>query len=322
MSEKLEDFSLGKQMKPKGSLQRIGIVGCGTMGQEIALVVSQAGLDVTFVDISEARIEEIFKRLNLMLDEIISKWGMTPNEKKLILSRIKGTVNYADLGDCNIIIETINTKKAGTSLEIRKEVFRNIEAVVKEDTVIVSNTATLMISDLASVLKFPDRALGMHFISPVRKVKIAEIVRNFNTSDAAYNCVVKFAKLIGKEVINVGESPGNITTRMIIPIINEACEILMEGVASVADIDMAMREAYGLQYGPFEMADRIGLDKVLKWMNNIYEEFGALKYKPSPLIKRMVRANLVGRRNGEGFYKYVDGKKMSKPGTIRSLGRA
>lgn len=322
MSEKLEDFSLGKQMKPKGSLQRIGIVGCGTMGQEIALVVSQAGLDVTFVDISESRIEEIFKRMNLMLDEIISKWGMTPNEKKLILSRIKGTVNYADLTDCNIIIETINTKKAGTSLEIRKDVFRNIEAVVKEDTVIVSNTATLMISDLASVLKYPDRALGMHFISPVRKVKIAEIVRNFNTSDAAYNCVVKFAKLIGKEVINVGESPGNITTRMIIPIINEACEILMEGVASVADIDMAMREAYGLQFGPFEMADRIGLDKVLKWMNNIYEEFGALKYKPSPLIKRMVRANLVGRRNGEGFYKYVDGKKMSKPGTIRSLGRA
>lgn len=322
MSERLEDFSLGKQAKPKGSLQRIGIVGCGTMGQEIALVVSQAGLDVTFVDISEARIEEIFNRLNKMLDDIISKWGMTPNEKKLILSRIKGTAEYSDLGDCNIIIETINTKKAGTSLEIRKEVFKKIEAVVQQDTIIVSNTATLMISDLASVLKHPDRALGMHFISPVRKVKIAEIVRNFNTSDAAYNCVVKFAKLIGKEVINVGESPGNITTRMIIPIINEACEILMEGVASVADIDLAMREAYGLQYGPFEMGDRIGLDKVLKWMNNIYEEFGALKYKPSPLIKRMVRANLVGRRTGEGFYIYADGKKMSKPGTIRSLGRA
>ena len=321
MSERLEDFTLGKQMKPKGSLQKVGIVGCGTMGQEIAIVISQAGIDVIFVDISESRIEEIFSRLGKMLDDVINKWGMTPNEKKLILSRIKGTTEYADLGDCNIVIETINTKKPGTSVEIRKEVFRKIEAAVSPETVILSNTATLMISDLSSVLKVPERALGMHFISPVRKVKIAEVVKTFKTSDTAYDCTVKFAKLIGKTVIDCGESPGNITTRMIIARINEACELLMEGVATVADIDEAMREAYGLQWGPFEMADKIGIDKMLKWMNNIYEEFGALKYKPSPLIKRMVRANLNGKRVGEGFYRYIDGKKMTKPGSIRTLGR-
>ncbi len=321
MSEKLEDFTLGKQMKPKGSLQKVGIVGCGTMGQEIAIVTSQAGIEVIFVDISEARIEEIFKRIGSMLDEVISKWGMTPNEKKLILSRIKGTTEYSGISDCEIVLETINTKKPGTSVEIRKEVFRKIEAVVRLDAVILSNTATLMISDLSSVLKNPERALGMHFISPVRKVKIAEVVKTFKTSDQAYDCTVKYAKLIGKTVIDCGESPGNITTRMIIPIINEACELLMEGVATVASIDEAMREAYGLQWGPFEMADRIGIDKMLKWMNNLYEEFGALKYKPSPLIKRMVRANLAGKRTGEGFYRYVDGKRLTKPGSIRTLGR-
>jgi 3-hydroxybutyryl-CoA dehydrogenase len=321
MTERLEDFALSKDLKTKDSLHLIGIVGCGTMGQEISLVVSQAGLDVVFVDISETRIQEIYNRLNLMLDEIISKWGMTPNEKKLILSRIKGSTDYHDLVNCNIIIETINTKKPGTSLEMRKDVFKRIEAVAKDDAIIVSNTATLMISDLAAVLKRPDRALGMHFISPVRKVKIVEVVRTFTTTDHAYETVSKFARLIGKTVINIGESPGNITTRMIVPIINEACELLMEGVATVSDIDLAMREAYGLQFGPFEMADRIGLDKVLRWMNNLHDEFGVLKYKPSPLIKRMVRANLVGRRTGEGFYKYAEGKKSIKPGSIRNLGR-
>ncbi len=321
MTERLEDFSLSKKIKNKGNLQKIGIVGCGAMGQEIALVISQAGLDVVFVDISEKRIEEIFNRMNMLLDEVISKWGMTHNEKKLILSRIKGSSNYEDISDCNIIIETINTKKKGTSLDLRKEVFQNIEKVVHPDAIILSNTATLMISDLASVLKHPERAMGLHFISPVRKVKVVEVVRTFITTKSAYDCVMKFVKLIGKTPINVGESPGNITTRVIVTLINEACELLMEGIATVSDIDMALRDGYGLQFGPLEMADRIGLDKILKWMDNLYDEFGDHKYKPSPLIKRMVRANLVGRRVGEGFYKYSAGKKHTKPGSIRNLGR-
>jgi 3-hydroxybutyryl-CoA dehydrogenase len=322
MTERLEDFGLSKKIKSKGNLQKVGIVGAGAMGQEIALVVSQAGIDVTFIDISEERIKEIFNRMGVLLDEVINKWGMTQNEKKLILSRIKGSIDYHDIHDCNIIIETVNTKKKGTSLEIRKDVFKKIEAVVHPEAVILSNTATLMISDLAAVLKHPERAMGMHFISPVRKVKVVEIVKTYNTTESAFDCVVKFAKLIGKTPINVGESPGNITTRMIVPIINEACEILMEGISSVSDIDLAMREGYGLQFGPLELADRIGLDKILRWMDNLYDEFGELKYKPSPLIKRMVRANLVGRRVGEGFYKYISGKKHTKPGGIRTLGQS
>jgi 3-hydroxybutyryl-CoA dehydrogenase len=322
MSERLEDFSLGKSMQPKGSIQKIGIVGCGAMGQEIAVLVSQSGIEVAFIDISDTRIEEVMNRIGKHLDDRISKWGLTGSEKKLILSRIKGSTDYTSLADCDVIFETVNSKKKGTSLELRQEIFKKIEAVVSPTTVIASNTATLMISEISTALKNPERAIGLHFFSPVGKVKIIEAVKSVYTNSETYDLVSKLALLIGKKLINVNESAGNISTRMLVPLINEACEILMEGVATVADIDETMKETSGLQLGPFEMADKIGLDKVLKWMENLYIEFGEQKYKPSPVLKRMVRANLVGRRTGEGFYLYKDGKRSSKTGSITNLGRA
>ena len=178
-----------------------------------------------------------------------------------------------------------------------------------------------MISEIASVLVHPERAMGLHFFSPVSKVKIVETVRSVYTSDETYATVSKLALLIGKKMINVNESSGNISTRMLVPLINEACEILMEGVATVADIDETMKETSGLQLGPFEMADKIGLDKLLKWMENLYIEFGEQKYKPSPVLKRMVRANLYGRRVGEVFYLYQGDKSLVKHGHINNLGR-
>jgi len=321
MSERLEDFSLGKTMHSKGSLQKVGVVGCGAMGQEIAVLISQSGIDVVFIDISEDRINEVMRRIEAHLDDRISKWGLTGGEKKLILSRIKGSTDYSVLSDCEMVFETVNSKKKGTSLELRQEIFRKIEAVVQPDAIIASNTATLMISEISSVLKRPERAMGLHFFSPVGKVKIIEAVRSVYTNEETYALVSKLALLIGKKLINVNESSGNISTRMLVPLINEACEILMEGVATVSDIDETMKETSGLQLGPFEMADKIGLDKVLKWMENLYTEFGEQKYKPSPMLKRLVRANLVGRRVGEGFYLYKGGKRLPKKGSITNLGR-
>lgn len=321
MSERLEDFSLGKTMHSKGSLQKVGVVGCGTMGQEITVLMSQSGIEVVFIDINEDRVAEVLRRIEAQLDDRISKWGLTGGEKKLILSRIKGSTDYSDLTDCEIVFETVNSKKKGTSLELRQEIFRKIEAVVQPDAIIVSNTATLMISEISSVLRNPQRAMGLHFFSPVGKVKIIEAVRSVYTNDETYAMVSKLALLIGKKLINVNESSGNISTRMLVPLINEACEILMEGVATVSDIDETMKETSGLQLGPFEMADKIGLDKVLKWMENLYVEFGETKYKPSPVLKRMVRANLLGRRVGEGFYLYRNGRRISKTGSITNLGR-
>lgn len=321
MSERLEDFSLGKSMQSKGTIQKVGIVGCGTMGQELSVLMSQSGIEVAFIDLSEERVSEVFLRIESMLDDRISRWGLTGSEKKLILSRIKGSVDYSTISDCDIVFETVNSKKKGTSLELRQQIFAKIEEVVSPTTVITSNTATLMISEIASVLNHPERAMGLHFFSPIGKVKIIEAVRSVYTNDQTYAVVRKLALLVGKKLIKVNESSGNISTRMIIPLINEACEILMEGIATVADIDETMKETSGLQLGPFEMADKIGLDKLLKWMENLYIEFGEQKYKPSPVIKRMVRANLFGRRVGEGFYLYQDEKRVSKPGQLLNLGR-
>ena len=321
MAETLADFSLGKKIVQEGSLQKVGIVGAGTTGQQIIRMVSKAGIDVVFVDISDKRVAEIFKSIDQQLEVKINRWGLTPGEKRAMLSRIHGSTDFSTLEGCNIVIESIHSKKKGTSLELRKEVFKKIEAVVGENTTIVSNTATLNISDIADTLKKQDRALGLHFILPIDHVKVVEVVRTIKTSDRSFDCISKFLKMVGKELIQVQESPGNISTRMITPMINEACSLLLEGVATVEQIDKTIKHTTGHQTGPFEIADNLGLDKVLKWMDNLYSEFGEFRYKPSPIIKRMVRAGMTGRTSGEGFYIYKDEKRMSKSGNIQNLGR-
>jgi 3-hydroxybutyryl-CoA dehydrogenase len=312
MSEVLEDYALHEKLPRKGSVQKVGIIGCGSVGQEISRIVSKAGIDVVFIDISEERVREIFLSINQQLDEVIDRWGLTESEKRAILSRIKGSTDYNELRDCNLVMETISSNKPGSSIELRKEIFKKIEEYVSEDTVVTSNISTLMISDLASVLNYPERAVGLHFMIPPSTVKIVEVVKGLNTSQQSYEFVCRFANMIGKRVINVNESPGNISTRLIVTLINEACEELMEGVASIENIDDTMKFGFGLQFGPFELADRIGLDKILKYMDNLYLEFGLHKFKASPIIKRLVRAHNLGRKTGKGFYIYDKGKKASQ----------
>jgi len=307
MTEVLEDYALSKKVHRRGTLQKVGIIGCGTMGQEIARVISQHGINVIFIDLSEERVKEVFAELSRHLDDEISKWGLTKSDKKVILSRIEGSANYNDIKDCDLIIETINSKKPGTNLEIRKEVLAKVEAVVREDTIICSNTSTLMISELAAELKHPERTVGFHFLSPASTVKLVEVVRGVKTNDQSYDLVVKFAKMIDKKVITLHESPGNISTRLIVTLINQACETLMEGVASTSCIDETLKQGFGLQFGPLEMADRIGLDKLIKWMNNLYQEFGEPQFKPNPVIKRLYRSGFYGRSTNMGFYKYKNG---------------
>lgn len=321
MKERLEDFSLGKKMIKEGDLQKIGVVGAGSTGQEIIRLAARKGIEVAFVDVSEEQVKEILVRIDRALDAKINHWGLTEGEKRAMMSRIKGSADYSILKGCNIVIESINSKKPGTSLLERKEVFRKIEEVISPKATIASNTATLMISEISSILKHQERAIGMHFILPLDHVKVVEVVRTVRTCDFTMNCISKFLKMLERELIEVQESPGNISTRMIVPLINEACAILLEGVADVVQIDKTIKNTTGLLSGPFEMADTIGLDKVLKWMENLYNEFGDIRYKPSPFIKRLVRAGMVGRRAGEGFYLYKDGKRIQKKGNVLNLGR-
>jgi 3-hydroxybutyryl-CoA dehydrogenase len=313
MPESLQDYSLRKQLKKSksGAIQKVGLVGCGTIGQEIVHLISEHGIEVTFIDVSDEMVKSILESIGKSLDAIIEKWGMTHSDKRAILSRIRGSTDFKDIADSDFVIESINTRQRGTSLEARRGVFRRIEEVVREDVIIASNNATLLISDLAAVLKHPERAVGFNFIMPATRVKIVEVSKGIDTSDMAYDSAVRFIKMLDRKPVPLNESLGNVSTRLIVALINEACEILMEGVASVPQIDKIMKLGYGLQHGPLEMADRVGLDKVQKWMDNLYYEYGLQKFKASPILKRLVRANYLGRKVNKGFYKYEEGRIIS-----------
>jgi 3-hydroxybutyryl-CoA dehydrogenase len=310
--EKLEDYSISDKVKPQTTaLNKFGIIGCGSMGQDIALLVSSHGIDVVFIEVSDQQVKKSLEELNKKLDDMINRWGLTSSEKRAVLSRIKGNTDYSVLKKCGIVIECISSHGYERSvMNIKKEIFKKIEKVVSKDTIIATNSSTIVISELASALENPERAIGIHFLSPANTVRIVEVERSLKTSEKAFEFVKKFARTIDKKVITVNESPGNISTRLIIPLINEACELLMEGVATVEDIDVTLKLGYGMQLGPLEMADKIGLDKLDMWMDNLYDEFGERKFKPSPLIKKLVRAGHLGRIAGEGFYKYSNGKKI------------
>ncbi|MEA3496583.1 MAG: 3-hydroxyacyl-CoA dehydrogenase family protein [Bacteroidota bacterium] len=322
MKEILEDYTLSKDTtKKKGLIKEIGVVGAGSTGQDIIIVVARAGFDVVMLDVSQERINEIMITIGLKLDKMINRWGMTNSDKKAILSRIVTTVDFSSLKNCDIVIESVNSKKSVSNLEIRKDVFKKIEENVPIKTIIVSNASTVLISDLSNILKYQERAIGVHFISPITTVPLVEVNKCVITNSYTVKTIDKFAKMLNKDIINVTASPGNISTRLIIPLINEACELLMEGVGTVSDIDKTLMKGYGMQSGPFTLADKIGLDKLVKWMNGLYNEFGDIKYKPSPLIKRLVRTKLYGKHVGEGFYLYSGGKRICKSGSIINLGR-
>ena len=307
MAEVLEDYALSKKTQINtGGIKKVGIIGCGTAGQEIARLISQFGLDVGFVDLTQERIDDIINSIEKQIDEVIGKWGLTKSDKRAIMSRIQGSTDYSAISDCDIVIETINTQSPGTNKEIRKEIFQKIEKYVSKDTIITSNTSSIMISELASVLQYPERCVGLHFLTPEATVKIVEVIKGVKTSEESYEKLMRFAKMIDKQVIVLHESPGNISTRLIVTLINEACETFIEGVASIKCIDQTMKQGFGMQFGPFELADRIGIDKVLKWMDNLYTEFGDQRFKASPVLKRLARLNYLGRKTNKGFYIYDD----------------
>ncbi len=310
---KLEDYGLAKDTKPKTLFSLVGIVGAGTVGQNIARMVSSKGLDVILLDVSKEKIDQALEDLNKELNRMIERWGMTNSEKLGILSRIKGTTDYGSFRGCDIVIEAVKSSTREESHDLRMKILKKIEENVDRNAIIATNSSTQVITELTADLAYKDRCVSLHFLTPEADARVVEIVKGLYTSQVAYENTIKFAHLIGKRVIPVRESPGLISTRLFVPLINEACEILMEGVGSMEDIDLTMKVGFGLPLGPFEMADKMGLDKVLRWCENLYNEFGDQKYKSSPLLKKLVRANQWGRRTGRGFYEYNnDGMKINK----------
>jgi 3-hydroxybutyryl-CoA dehydrogenase len=309
--EKIEEYGLSKKDRPKTLFSKVGIVGCGSVGQSIALMISQKELEVVFIELSEEKISFAIAAMEKELDHMIEHWGMTNGEKRSILSRIKGAIGYEHLKGCDLVIETIKSKTREQRVICRKEVFKNIEKYVAPDTIIATNSSTIVITELASELEHKERCVSLHFLTSIPGSKMIEVVRGLYTSDEVFEKVNIFVKMLGKVSIAVEESPGLISVRMFVSMINEACDIMMEGVGSKNDIDTTMRIGFGLPLGPFELADKVGLDKVLRYMENLYSEFGDKKFKASPIIKKLVRAHQLGRVTGKGFYDYDEtGRKI------------
>jgi 3-hydroxybutyryl-CoA dehydrogenase len=310
--EQIEKYGLSKKDRPKQLFSKVGIVGCGAIGQNISTMISQKELEVVFIELSEEKIYNAKKNIELELDRLIEHWGMTPGEKRAITSRIQGYVGYEHLKGCDMVIECIRSKTRERRVTSRKEVFKNVEKYVSSECIIATNSTTIAITELSSELEYKDRCVSLHFLANAPNAKMIEVVRGLYTSDVVYEKVCKFVRMLGKIVIPVEESPGLVSIRMLVAIFNQACEILMEGVCSMEDIDLTMKVGLGMSLGPFELADKVGLDKVVRWMENLYQEFGDKKYIASPVIKRFVRANQLGRVTGKGFYRYDEnGKKIS-----------
>ncbi len=303
-TEILGDIQLSK--KDSDGFNIIAVVGLGVMGQGIAQSISTAGIEVIAVEKSEKRLHHQLKSMEESLDNDIHRWTMTKSEKRAILSRIKGTTDIASVANIPIIIEAVDE-----NFELKRKLFHELDQLCTPETILVSNTSTLNLSKLAASTKRADKVIGMHFLNPVPKVPLVELVRGMKTSDETFVAIRRLAQRLGKTPIEVFEYPGFVTTRIIIPLLNEAMYILMEGVASAESIDTAMRLGYEFRYGPLELADMMGLDEVLAWMDSLFHELGEAKYRPCPLLRQMVRKGKLGKKMGEGFFKYDDhGKKI------------
>jgi 3-hydroxybutyryl-CoA dehydrogenase len=313
ITEPIEKYGLSKESRPKILFSKIGIVGCGSVGQELAITASKHGIEVVFLELTPELVTHSLGEIGRQLDNEINHWGLTPGEKNAILSRIRGTLAYSDFRDCELVIESIKSKQGQSSFNLRREVFLNIEKEVTRDCIIATNSSTIVVTELSSELQYKDRCVSLHISTTAPGASVVELAKGLHTSQEAYDRVLKFVKLLDKISIPVVESPGLVSVRLFVVLLNEACETLMEGVSSMENIDLAMRSSFNMPLGPFEFADKVGLDKVLRWMENLYAEFGSTRYIASPMIKKLVRANRLGRVSGIGFYEYdADGNRITE----------
>jgi 3-hydroxybutyryl-CoA dehydrogenase len=284
------------------AIKRIFIAGAGRMGQGIAEAAAAAGIEVDISDIDQPTLDLGFAGIEASLDRSIQRWALTEGEKSVILSRIHPALRIADADDPDFAIEAVFEDFA-----LKRTIFRLFDENFVQGTILVSSTSTLSITDLADATGRPDRVVGMHFLYPVPHAEMVEVVEALKTSAATLRSAKALATRLKKRIIEVHEYPGFITTRVMIPFINEAAYALMEGVATAEDIDEAIKLGFGFPMGPLELADTIGLDDLMRLMESMFRELGDFKYKPCPIIRRLVRAQRLGKKTGGGFLSYDDG---------------
>ncbi|TWG87521.1 3-hydroxyacyl-CoA dehydrogenase [Cupriavidus gilardii J11] len=281
------------------TIDKVGIIGAGTMGNGIAQACAMVGIDVVMIDIQEAAVAKGMATIAGSLDRLIKKDKITEADKTAALAHVRGSTSYEDLRGAHIVIEA-----ATENAELKNRILKQIEGVVGEDTIVASNTSSISITRLASVIQRPARFIGMHFFNPVPMMALVELIRGLQTSDATHGAVEALAKRLGKYPITVKNSPGFVVNRILCPMINEAFCVLGEGLASPEEIDEGMKLGCNHPIGPLALADMIGLDTMLAVMEVLYAEFGDPKYRPAMLLREMVAAGYLGRKTGRGVYPY------------------
>jgi len=308
--EPIESFGLSNKSRKSSLFSKIGVVGCGKDGRNIVRLTASAGLEVTFIEITQEKIDYAIEKIGKDLDTKIESWGLTPVDKRTIMGRITGSLDYEDLKDCDFVIECVryDDQTGERSTQLRKEAFKTLERILSPEAIIATNATTVIISELASELAYKERCISLHFPIAHVDAKILEIVKGMYTSEEVYYKVQAFARLIKYETIDVHESNGLVSLRLMVTLLNEACQMLMENVASMEKIDRLFEVVYGMRLGIFRMADIIGIEKLVVLMEDMFNEYGDKKYKPSPLLWHLYRSKQLGISTEKGFYVYENGK--------------
>ena len=280
-------------------IERVAVIGAGTMGSGIAQVFAQAGYRVTLVDILQEQLVSGLKGIRRRTERLVAKGRIDGDEQKAVMARITTTRTLADAAQAGLVLEAIVEKE-----DAKEQVLSAIDADAPAETILASNTSSISITRLASATRRPDRVIGMHFVNPAPVMKLVEVIRGLATSDETYATVVDLVRGLGKTPITVKDSPGFVLNRLLIPMINEACYLLMEGIAGREDIDAAMRVGANHPMGPLALADLVGVDICLAIMEVLHRELGDDKYRPCPLLQQMVSSGHLGRKAGRGFYAY------------------